>query len=183
MADTDSTAAILSSLSAAYDAVILHDTKASDASRAIGQVTSQPSSFAAQEEQLRTSETWQEHQNYWTSKLRAACCTLDLPRAVNRCKKATDALLSVPINIAKDVWQQVLNVAANESVQPIAVLLTTFQVMTGFTCPGVAPNTLLAIVAIAAVNKIGFDVLERSERRVCLSSRQQVPYIASLTLC
>ena len=172
IADADSGAAILSSLSTAYDAVTLQDTEASDVSRAIGQVANQPSSCAAQEKQLYTSEIWQDHQAYWASRLRGACYTLDLPRSVNRCKMATEAVLSVPINIAKPDWQQVLDLAASMSVQPVAVLLTAFQVMTccaSCACPGIAFRGLLAILAIAMVNifsSINLTVC-KDQRGVC----------------
>ena len=128
VADADSAAAILSSLSAAYDEVAPHDPQTPQQSRGPAQLAVQPSIFAAMEEKQQGSEIWQEHRAYWATKLRGATCTLDLPRSVSRSKTATGAVWSIPIEIPKNIWQLAHRVAANESTQPVAVLLAALQV-------------------------------------------------------
>lgn len=129
IADADSAAAILSSLSAAYDEVAPHDPQTPQQSRRPSQLAVQPSIFTAMEEQQQGSELWQEHRAYWATKLLGATCTLDLPRSVSRSKTATGAVWSIPIEIPKNIWQLAHRVAANESTQPVAVLLAALQVI------------------------------------------------------
>ena len=128
VADADSAAAILSSLSAAYDEVAPHDPQTPQQSRGPAQLAVQHSVFTAMEEKQQGSEIWQEHRVHWATKLRGATCTLDLPRSVSRSKTATGAVWSIPIEIPKNIWQLAHRVAANESTQPVAVLLAALQV-------------------------------------------------------
>ena len=124
MADADSAAAILSGLSAAYDAVVSHDGSGS----ALSHMTLQPSTFAGWEERQQASDAWQMHRSFWASKLKGASRTLDLPRSVARSRNASGAVWSIPIQFPRDVWQQAHKVAANEETQPVAVLLAALQV-------------------------------------------------------
>ena len=129
VADSNSAAAILCSLGAAYDAAVPRDAQNLQQSRGAPQPAIQPSIFMALEEKQQASEIWQEHRMYWASKLRGAACTLDLPRSVSRSKTVTGSVWSIPIEIPKNIWQQAHRVAANESTQPAAVLLAALQVI------------------------------------------------------
>lgn len=136
MADADNAAAILSSLHAAYTAVMPQGTNYTNSCKGLkhsstpAQLTLQPSLFRGWEDSQQASDTWQEHKSYWATKMRGACCTLDLPRSVSQGKAATLSAWSVPVSIGQDAWRQARCLAVNENTEPIVVLLAALQVTT-----------------------------------------------------
>ena len=128
VADADNAAAILSSLSAAYTAAKPHVINDLKHPSAAAQLALQPSLFTGWEDDQQASGIWQEHKMYWAKQLHGACCTLDLPRSVTQGKAATGTAWCIPINIGWDAWQQARRLAANESTEPVVVLLAALQV-------------------------------------------------------
>ena len=122
-ADAENSAAILSVLSTAFDAVAFNDQQIQSATSLL-----QPSVLADWEDKQNSPPNLQQHASFWAASLHGATCTLDLPRSVTRSKAVAGAVWTIPVQLPTSVWQKANQVAANEATTPVAVLLAAFQV-------------------------------------------------------